>query len=174
MILKLMGWKVDVTVPDYPKCIICVAPHTSNWDFIIGKLAYASIGRKACFLMKEQWFFFPLGLIFKAMGGIPVPKKRGSALSAEIVNRFDNSERLALAITPEGTRSLTSRWRTGFLHIALDARVPILLGVIDFGKKLVSITDTYTPTDDIEADIAHIKSYYRGAIGKHPEKFTTD
>lgn len=174
MILKLMGWKVDVTVPDYPKCIICVAPHTSNWDFIIGKLAYASIGRKACFLMKEQWFFFPLGLVFKAMGGIPVPKKRGSALSAEIVNRFHHSERLALAITPEGTRSLTSKWRTGFLHIALDARVPILLGVIDFGKKLVTITDTFNPTADIDADIAKIKSYYRGAIGRHPEKFTTD
>lgn len=75
LILRIAGWRLNVTVPDYPKSIICVAPHTSNWDFILGKLAYAAVGRKAGFLMKESWFFFPLGCIFKAMGGIPVPRQ---------------------------------------------------------------------------------------------------
>ncbi|MDE6436075.1 MAG: acyltransferase, partial [Muribaculaceae bacterium] len=70
LILKAFGWKVKVSVPDYPKCIICVAPHTSNWDFIIGKLAYASIGRKAGFLMKDTWFFWPMGCLFRAIGGV--------------------------------------------------------------------------------------------------------
>lgn len=84
MILRIFGWTVNITVPDYPKSIICVAPHTSNWDFIIGKLAYASVKRRAGFLMKDSWFFFPLGLIFKAMGGIPVPrgKKKGSLVES--------------------------------------------------------------------------------------------
>ena len=68
LILRMIGWRVEITVPNYPKCIICVAPHTSNWDFILGKLAYLSVGRKAGFLMKEAWFFFPLGLFFKAIG----------------------------------------------------------------------------------------------------------
>ena len=126
-ILRMAGWTVDITVPDYPKCIICVAPHTSNWDFILGKLAYASVGRKAGFLMKESWFFFPLGLIFKAMGGIPVPRRKGSSLVETIVAKFNASQRLALAITPEGTRSRTTEWHHGFLHIAREAGVPIVL-----------------------------------------------
>ena len=61
LILRAAGWHVNITVPPYPRSVICVAPHTSNWDFVLGKLAYASVGRKAGFLMKESWFFFPLG-----------------------------------------------------------------------------------------------------------------
>lgn len=75
-ILRIAGWKVIITEPDYPKCIICVAPHTSNWDFILGELAITSVGRRAGFLMKESWFFFPLGYFFRAIGGIPVPRKK--------------------------------------------------------------------------------------------------
>lgn len=173
-ILKKAGWTVNITVPDYPKVIICVAPHTSNWDFIMGKLAYAAVGRKAGFLMKEAWFFFPLGYLFRAIGGIPVPARRGSSLTAEIVKKFDTSSRLALAITPEGTRSRTSRWRHGFLHIAMAAHVPIVLGAIDYARKEITITDTFTPTGDVDADLEAIKRYYRPFSGKYPEKFSTD
>ncbi len=174
LVLRIAGWKLNITVPDYPKCIICVAPHTSNWDFIWGKLAYSAIGRDACFLMKEQWFFFPLGHIFRAMGGIPVPRKRGSALSDTLVERFNASQSLTLAITPEGTRSLTSKWRRGFLFIAHQANVPILLGVLDYGKKAISITDVFNATGDVDKDLDTIKSYYKGAQGRYPDKFTTD
>lgn len=174
LLLKLAGWSVDITVPDYPKVIICVAPHTSNWDFVLGKLAYGAVGRRAGFLMKESWFFFPLGCLFRAIGGVPVPRRRGSHLTDEIVRRFDTSERLALAITPEGTRSRTSSWRTGFLRIALGANVPIVLGVIDYPSKSIMIRDTFTPTADIDADIKAIKRYYRPFTGRHPDKFTTD
>lgn len=175
MILRIFGWTVNITVPDYPKSIICVAPHTSNWDFIIGKLAYASVKRRAGFLMKDSWFFFPLGLIFKAMGGIPVPrgKKKGSLVES-LVKKFNSNERLVVAITPEGTRSRTTKWRTGFLHIAEEAKVPILLGAIDFSKKEVTITQTFNPTGDTEADMRRIKDYYKGFSGKYPDKFATD
>lgn len=173
-ILKIAGWRLDITVPDYPKSIICVAPHTSNWDFILGKLAYCAIGRKASFLMKEQWFFFPLGLVFKAMGGIPVPRKRGSALTDEIVRLMKKSDKLTIAITPEGTRSRTDKWRRGFLFIARDANIPILLGVIDYGEKLIKIRDTFRTTGDIDSDMQEIKNYYRNAVALHPEKFSTD
>lgn len=175
LILKMAGWKIELTVPDFPKCIICVAPHTSNWDFILGKLAYAAVGRHAGFLMKEAWFFFPLGLIFKAIGGIPVPRKRGGVSLVDYVTaRFNASQRMAVAITPEGTRSRVTRWHTGFLHIAENARVPIVLGVLDFGHKIIRLTDTFTPTGNDEADMRAIKNYYRGVEGKHPEKFTVD
>lgn len=173
-LLRIAGWKVLITVPDYPKCIICVAPHTSNWDFIIGKLAYAAVGRKAGFLMKETWFFFPLGLLFKAIGGIPVPRRKGSSLVDSIILKFNNSQRLTLAITPEGTRAPTSNWRHGFLHIARQAQLPIALGVIDYGNKEVRITQTYAVTDDAEGDMRAIKNYYKPFKGCHPEKFLTD
>ncbi len=176
-ILRRMHWTVDITVPDYPKVIICVAPHTSNWDFIMGKLAYASVGRRAGFLMKDTWFFFPLGLLLKAIGGVPVPRGAGrrprapQSITDTLIERYRTAERLAIAITPEGTRSATDRWHTGFLNIARGADVPIVLGVIDYALRKVIITRTFTPTGDNEADIRAIKAYYKNFTGRHPEKF---
>lgn len=175
LILRAFGWTVDITVPDFPKALICVAPHTSNWDFIIGKLAYASVKRKSGFLMKESWFFFPLGSIFRAMGGIPVPaKKKKKSLVETVMNRFNSSSRMVIAITPEGTRSRTNKWHTGFLHIAYGANVPIVLGAIDFKEKRVIIEKIFAPTGNIEADMRSIKDYYKNFNGKYPEKFTAE
>lgn len=173
-LLHVAGWKVDVTVPNRQKCIICVAPHTSNWDFIIGKLTYWAVGRKANFLMKESWFFWPLGYLLKAMGGIPVPRRRGSSLTELLADMMRRRNQMNLAITPEGTRSLTSKWHSGFIHIALAANVPIELGVIDFAKRTVSICDSFFPTGDIDADMCYVKNFYKGAVGKFPNKFSTD
>ena len=175
-ILRLAGWKVDITAPQPDKCLICVAPHTSNWDFILGKLAYAAVSRKAGFLMKDAWFFWPLGPIFRAMGGIPVPRKKpkSASLVDTIVDRFNHSQQLALAITPEGTRSRTTRWHTGFLQIAIQAHIPCLLGVIDARSRTVIVRDTFHPSGDIEADMRAIKAYYRPYTGIHPECFSAD
>jgi len=175
-ILKTFGWKVEITAPQPEKCLICVAPHTSNWDFILGKLAYASVGRPAGFLMKESWFFWPLGPIFRSMGGIPVQrsgKKKGSLVEA-IVEKFRTSRQLAIAITPEGTRSRTCNWHTGFLQIAIHAGVPCLLGVIDAKTKTIIVRDTFIPTGDIAADMHFIKSYYKHFTGIRPDNFCTD
>lgn len=173
-ILRWFGWTVNITVPDYRKCIICVAPHTSNWDFIIGKLAYAAAGRHAGFLMKETWFFPPLSWIFRAMGGIPVPRARGNSLTDAIIHKFDVSSSMCLAITPEGTRSLNSKWRTGFLRIAHEAHVPVTLGVIDYRTRTVSVSRTFRTTGDVVADMDAIKAYYRstGAEGRRPLLFS--
>ena len=175
-LLRLFGWKVRITVPDYPKCIICVAPHTSNRDFVVGKLAYASVGRKAGFLMKDTWFFWPLGCFFRAIGGIPVPRKKRSSRSlTEIVSeKFEAVDRLTLAITPEGTRSRTDQWHTGFLHIARNAHVTIALGVIEFSRKEVFIEKTFTPSGDVQADLRAVKDYYKQFQGKYPDKFTAE
>lgn len=175
LLLRVARWKVDITVPDVPRCIICVAPHTSNWDFILGLAAYSSVGRKAGFLMKETWFFWPLGPIFRALGGVPVPRGRAAgSLTDAIVRRFETAARLQLAITPEGTRSRTTRWHTGFLHIARRAGLPVQLGVIDYRDRLIRITDTFEPTGDTEADLRRVKEYYRGAHACYPDKFTVD
>lgn len=178
-ILKTAGWKVNITVPNFDKCLICVAPHTSNWDFIIGKLAYRSVGRDAGFLMKSTWFFPPMGWIFRAIGGIPVyrNKKPGApSLTQQIVRKFKTMSRLQLAITPEGTRRRVGTWHTGFLHIAWDASVPVCLGVIDFATRTVTIDTVFTPTGNTEADMEAIKSYYRAVAptGRNPQNFTAD
>lgn len=174
-LLKVFGWRVSVTVPDAPKCIICVAPHTSNWDFVIGKLAYASVGRTAGFLMKSTWFFWPLGWFFRKIGGIAVHRRGdGTSLTKFVVEKFRSVERMQLAITPEGTRSLQPDWHTGFLRIAVEADVPIMLGVIDFCKKEVRVDTEFIPTGDIDADMAAVKEFYRGVCGRYPEKFTVD
>ena len=176
-ILKRFGWKVEVTVPDFPKAIICVAPHTSNWDFILGELAIRSVGRSAGFLMKSTWFFFPLGSLFRAMGGIAVQRGKGKhrrSLIEEMVHRFSESNRLVLAITPEGTRKRTTQWHTGFLRIAYEADVPVCLGVLDYEHRHIMIRDILETTGDINADLRTVKNFYSPFRGKYPDKFTTD
>lgn len=173
-ILKIFGWKVVCTVPDYQKCIICVAPHTSNWDFVLGKFAYWAVGRQAGFLMKESWFFFPMKYLLRAFGGIPVPRKRGSSLSDTIIKKFNASKKMTLAITPEGTRSRVTEWRTGFLHIAYEAHIPIVLGAIDDENKLIHLQESYTSTGNIDNDMHAIKNYYKQFKGIKPENFSAD
>lgn len=172
-ILRFFGWKVECTVPDYSKSIICVAPHTSNWDFILGKLAYWSLGRQAGFLIKDTWFFFPMNLIFKALGGIPVPRRtRGASLTEALIAKFKSASKMTIAITPEGTRKRVNEWHTGFLRIAYGAGIPIVLGAIDSTDKTVHLEETFYPTGDIEADMSAIKKYYSVFKGLKPENFT--
>lgn len=173
--LKWLGWKVDVSVPDLPRCIICVAPHTSNYDFLLGELAIRSVGRRAGFLMKKSWFFWPLGPIFRAIGGVPVDRRPGSpSLVEALTERFRTNEHLVLAITPEGTRSRTTRWHFGFLRIAYAAKVPVMLAVLDYEHKHVFIHDMLTLSGDIDADMRAVKRYYAPYKGKYPDKFCTD
>lgn len=173
--LRMAGWKVDITAPRRDKCVICVAPHTSNWDFILGLFAYKSLGREANFLMKEFWFFFPLKYLLKALGGIPVPSRnhRKGSLTQAVIDKFDSSSYMNLAVTPEGTRSAQPQWHTGFLHIALGAGVPIQLGVIDYHDKTIIIRKEYQPTGDVDRDMSFIKDYYRNFpdAALYPEKF---
>ncbi|MCM1521329.1 MAG: 1-acyl-sn-glycerol-3-phosphate acyltransferase [Muribaculaceae bacterium] len=169
LMLKLFGWRVICTVPDYPKCIICVAPHTSNWDFVLGKFAYWSVGRRAGFLIKDSWFFFPMSLIFKALGGIPVARGKGSSLTQTLVKKFDESTHLSIAITPEGTRKKVAEWHTGFLRIATEAHIPIVLGAIDSVNKEVHLQKTFIPTGNLEADMKAVREYYAPYKGIKPE-----
>lgn len=175
-ILRLLGWKVNITIPATNKCIICVAPHTSNWDFIMGILAYGAVGRRASFLMKSTWFFPPLGWIFRAMGGIPVyrnpkDKTQPNGLVEQLIKRFRTAKYLNLAVTPEGTRSANAQWRTGFLRIAYVAKVPIYIGILDYGTKTITISHEFTPTGNIELDLASIKKFYSPSQAKYPAKF---
>lgn len=169
---RLLGWKTVITVPFYEKCVICAAPHTSNWDLLIGKLFYGSLGRRASFLMKKEWFFFPLNLVFKAMGGIPVNRGKKNSLVDQMARRFASCSRFNLAITPEGTRKANPEWKKGFYYIALQAQVPIMLFGIDYPSKTITCTKAIVPSGDIEKDMREIKRYFMQFIGRHPEYFS--
>lgn len=168
---KILGWKAVSSVPKYKKCIICAAPHTSNMDLFIGKLFYGTIGAKASFMMKEEWFFFPLGLFFKNAGGIPVNRGRNNSLVDQMVAVFEKKESFHLAITPEGTRQPNPNWKKGFYYIALKAQVPIVLIGIDYPSKTITAGKAIFPTGDIEKDMKEIKRYYKDFRGKNPENF---
>lgn len=171
--LEWSGWTVKVEQPDFDKCVICVAPHTSNWDFIICELAYLSLGRKAGFLMKKDWFFFPLGNFFRAIGGVPVDRSRRTDLVEQIVEQFKANDKISIAITPEATRKANPNWKTGFYRIATGAGVPIVLAYIDYDKREVGIERTFNPTGDVEADMEAIKRYYMQFAAKYKDKFVT-
>lgn len=169
---RLLGWKTVITVPFYEKCVICAAPHTSNWDLLIGKLFYGSLGRRASFLMKKEWFFFPLNLVFKAMGGIPVNRGKKNSLVDQMARRFASCSRFNLAITPEATRKANPEWKKGFYYIALQAQVPIMLFGIDYPSKTITCTKAIVPSGDIEKDMREIKRYFMQFTGRHPEYFS--
>ena len=170
---KILGWKAEVSVPDFDKCIICAAPHTTNWDLFIGKLFITAIGRESDFMMKKEWFFFPMGYIFRKMGGIPVHREKRTSMVEQIVKRIKTSRKFHLAITPEGTRSPNPEWKKGFYYIALNAQIPIVLIGIDYKTKTITAEKTIYPCGDYEKDIKEIKNYFKQFTGKYPENFQT-
>ena len=172
LLFGLMGWKEHVTVPRHDKCVICVAPHTSNWDFIIAKLYYYAIGRKARFMMKKEWFFFPLGLWLRHIGGVPVVRSKKTSLTDQMAQQALEADHFELALTPEGTRSRVTTWKRGFYYIALKAQIPILLYALDYEEKLIQCIHTVIPNGDVEKQMRDIKLYFKDFKGRHPEKFT--
>ncbi|MBD8390133.1 1-acyl-sn-glycerol-3-phosphate acyltransferase [Dysgonomonas sp. BGC7] len=171
-ILNFIGWKIvgDTNLPS--KNVICVAPHTSNWDLPLGLIVYKAMGRKASFLIKKEWFFFPMNLIFNALGGIPVDRSKKTSLTEQMAELYAKKEDFQLAITPEATRKLNTEWKKGFYFIALAAKVPIVVAAIDYGKKEANFKKVFQPTGDVDKDIEEIKSYYIGIKGRHPEHFS--
>ena len=142
----LLGWKTNVTVPNYDKCVICAAPHTTNMDLFIGKLFYGAIGRKTSFMMKKEWFFFPLGILFKAVGGIPVNRGRKSSLVEQMVQRsLPKDLSFILQSLPKEPVNANPNWKKGFYYIALKAQVPIVLIGIDYNTKTVTSTKAIMP-----------------------------
>lgn len=170
-LLKIAGWKLGPLGEDVSKCVICVAPHTSNWDFILGKLFYSSLGRNASFLIKKEWFFFPFNLFFNWLGGVPVDRRKKTSVTEQMVAEFNNREQFHLAVTPEGTRKRAEEWKKGFYFIALNANVPILLAYFDYAKKEVGVKSLFYPTGNVEEDIKIIRSYYNDVTACHPENF---
>ncbi len=172
---NIMGWKIEGSYPkDIKKFIIIGAPHTSNCDFIIALLMKIITGVKANYIAKHTLFKPPFGFIFKALGGIPLDRTKSSNTVEGIINLFSENDELILALSPEGSRKKTDKWKTGFYHIAQGANVPVIFNTFDFGKKIYRISEPYYLTGDMKKDFLFFHNYYKDAKGKHPEQFTPD
>ncbi len=169
-ILKLIGWQVSFSLPPCDKYVLVGAPHTSNLDFPLGLLAMWASGLRVNWVGKHTLFKGPFDPLMRALGGIPVDRRAGTGFTKKVIETFASSEQFVMAISPEGTRSLTKHWKGGFYHIALRAKVPIALGYIDYPRKQIGIEQMFEPSGDIEADFKILQEYYQNKTGKRPEK----
>lgn len=171
--LKIMGWKINPDVPPHLKrSVLIMAPHTSNWDYFIGMMAFWGVYQiNLKQLIKKELFFPPLGWLLKSLGGIPVNRKGHTKLTIIISELYKKSNELTIVFTPEDTRSYNPNWKKGFYYIAKQAQVPICLGYLDYSTKTGGILPIkFELTNDIESDINKIKEIYKQFKGKHPKK----
>ncbi len=169
--LKLIGWKIGSRLdPSIKKCVLVAAPHTSNYDYPISLATLYSSGLRIQFLAKKSLFKFPLGIIMRASGGIPVDRSKHTNMVDAMIGQFQQSEKLILMIPAEGTRGYVKEWKSGFYHTAMGANVPIVMGYLDYGKKIAGFGDVFYPTGDYQKDLVAIQNFYRQFTARHPEK----
>ena len=168
-VLRKLGWTLNVDLPDIPKFVAIAAPHTSNWDFPLTILAAKAINLSIHWMGKHSMFRPPHGWFFRKLGGIAIHRNGGKNHIDQMADLFKRSDRLILALTPEGTRRKTDHWKTGFHSIARAAKVPVLMVYLDYGKKQIGIGGMFLPSDDIEADFELIREHYKDVRGKNPE-----
>lgn len=172
--LALTGWKLDLKIPSEPKIIMIVAPHTSNWDFVLCMLSMGATKIDMHWLGKNTLFKGPWGPALRWLGGIAVDRASPSGLIRQTVRTYAKRETLVIAITPEGTRSRTKQWKRGFYHIAQIGKIPVLPIAIDYKHKLITSGELLRPSGDWDADMKPVFAFYRDVTAKFPESFTLE
>lgn len=169
-LLRLLGWKRVGQAPEPTKFVAIVAPHTSNRDFLAFLSLCWSLGLRPHFIGKHTLFRWPLGILMRWCGGIPIDRTRSEHFVEQIAEILRANERLVLGIAPEGTRKETSHWKSGFYHMAVGGGVPLVLAAVDYPCRELNVGPTLHPSGDIEADMKIIADYYKPFRGKHPER----
>ena len=167
--LRLTGWRVVLAQPVPSRCVVVFYPHTSNWDFPVGLMAKWMLGIHFRFIAKDSLFATPLAPWLRRWGGIPVDRSGRTGVIARLAAEFAEHADFKLVIAPEGTRSPTGRWKSGFYHLARAARVPVALAFIDYGRREVGVGGYSELTDDVAADMARIAAFYADKTAKRPE-----
>ena len=167
---RLSGWRADGALPDERKFVIVGASHTSNFDFIVFLGTVHALGRRVRFIGKDSLFRGPIGGFMRALGGVPVDRSAPQDLVSQIVDQFSAHDDFALVVAAEGTRSATTKWRTGFYQIALNARVPIVCAGPDYPSKRGVIGPVIWPSGDYDADMAPAFAFFRSLTPRHPDR----
>ncbi|KAF1712692.1 acyltransferase [Pseudoxanthomonas kalamensis DSM 18571] len=165
--LRAGGWRVVGTLPDIPKLVLIVAPHSSNWDGIWGMAAKIALGFRVRVLGKAQLFWWPLGPLLRKLGAVPVDRSSPQGTVEQAVQLIRDSDRMWFALTPEGTRKRVEKWKSGFWKIAKAADVPILMAYFHYPDKIIGIGEVFHPGDDMDADMRAIREWYRPWVGKN-------
>ena len=180
-LLKLFGWTINYDIPkEAQRCVMTAAPHTSNWDAIITRLSFFVLDIPVKIAIKNSWTKFPIGLFIVPLGGLGIdrspkdPNKPRKSQTEQMADFFSKYERIALVISPEGSRSLRKQWKMGFYYVARQANVPITFGYLDYANKIAGVGGVLYPTDDIDADMRVVINFYKDIKGLYPENFTPD
>lgn len=176
-LFTVMGWKMQGKVPaEIKKCIVVAAPHTSNYDLLLALAGFYKMKIPVRYLVKREWVdFFPLSKIFKASGALGVDRSKSNSLVDNLAAMITNStENMAVMISPEGTRKLILKWKTGLYYAALKAKVPIVLSSLDYAKKVAAIGPIFMPTGNYQEDMQILKNYYKDITPKYPELFSLE
>lgn len=170
LLFRAFGWRVEGTLPDIPRFILVAAPHTSNWDFLLFLGLALHLKADVRYMGKAELFRWPIGGFFRYCGGYPVERNKTKGLVEQMARAIQEAERFILVIAPEGTRSKVTEWKSGFYHIARQANVPIVTGYVDGRSKACGIGPTFWLTDDMQADMKSIQSFFAGKVGIHPHR----
>jgi len=155
-------------LPDYPKFVVVGAPHTSNWDFVLFLALAFILKGNLRYMGKKELFRWPFTGFFLWCGGVPVDRSKPQGLVEQTVQAIQAAEHFQLVVTPEGTRRLVGKWKMGFYHIAKGANIPVVTGFVDSVTRTCGIGPTFTLTDNMEADVATIKAYFKDKVGINP------
>jgi 1-acyl-sn-glycerol-3-phosphate acyltransferase len=166
------GWKAVGEPPADRRCVIIAAPHTSNWDFIYFLGLTDALKIDAHFMGKTSLFRWPMARFMHDMGGVPVERSSRHNYVEAMIAEFGRRKQFMLTIAPEGTRGAVKQWRTGFYHIALGAKVPMVCGLMDYGTRTGGLGPAIWPTGDYKADMLKVAEFYRSVTPKHPERAT--
>lgn len=169
LFLRLTGWKAEGNLPAARRYVLLSAPHTSNWDLVYLLAIGFHLGVKISFMAKHQLFVWPLGPFMRWAGGIPVHRDRRANRVEQMTERLQAAPRLALAVPAEGTRTYVPHWKSGFYHIALAARVPIVFGYLDYARKCGGVGPEMIPTGKLSEDMETIRDFYSDVHAKYPE-----
>lgn len=168
--LAALGWRVEVTWPPEPRCIIIVYPHTSNWDFAVGYVAKLAIGLPVTWIGKDTLFRWPVAGLLRRMGGVPVNRRESTGLVRQLARELEDHERFWLAIAPEGTRAHQDHLKSGFYQLALATGVPVGLAFIDYRERVVGLERYVRMTGDPATDLATLRDAYASKRGKHADQ----
>jgi 1-acyl-sn-glycerol-3-phosphate acyltransferase len=174
-LLRLIGWRVEGELPlQFDKFVLIVAPHTSNWDFVIGLICAYAIGLLFPWpygiMMKSSAFRGPFGPLMRGLGGIPINRSAAQNVVEQMVVVFRQRERLMLALAPEGTRTKTRYWKSGFYRIAVGAQAPVVMATLDYAQKVGRVGPAFMPSGDLQADLPHLRDFFANVTARHPEK----
>jgi 1-acyl-sn-glycerol-3-phosphate acyltransferase len=169
---RYSGWTLGNNLPEHlKKCVIIVAPHTSGWDFIYGAGAKLLLPLDAIYLAKKELFRWPLKQMFTRLGGVAVDRSKHGRMVDTMIHYIKTHDYAAIVVPAEGTRQRVTKWKTGFYHVALGAKVPIVMGYIDYRTKRAGLGPSFMPSGDINKDFIIIRSFYKNIIARYPDKF---